>query len=52
MRISDSFDGPRIQVYNLDEKNEERKSKLLKFIPENSIIGRIYEFDQDYVITI
>lgn len=52
VRRADSFDGPGIQIPDLDDKIEERKSKLLKFIPEHSVIGRIYEFDQDYVITV
>lgn len=52
IRRADSFDGPGIQLPDIDSKIEHRKAKLLKFLPENSIVGRIYEYDQDYVITI
>ncbi len=52
IRRADSFDGPGIQLPDLDMKIEDRKAKLLKFLPENSVVGRIYEIDQDYVVTI
>ncbi|MDO5026894.1 MAG: DUF2974 domain-containing protein [Tissierellia bacterium] len=52
IRRSDSFDGPGIQLAGIDIKIEDRKAKLLKFIPENSVVGRIYEYDQDYLVTI
>lgn len=52
VRRADSFDGPGIQLSYINENIEMRKSKLLKLIPEHSIVGRIYEFDQDNLITI
>ena len=52
IRRADSFDGPGIRLPDLDKRIEARKAKLLKFLPENSVVGRIYEIDQDYVVTI
>lgn len=50
---ADNFDGPGFNVKEEGLVNyEARKNKMLKFIPENSIVGRIYEFDQDDTIIV
>lgn len=53
IKRSDSFDGPGIQVSMYDfPQLQLRKKKLLKFIPENSVIGRIFDFEEKNIVIV